>query len=296
LNPRHVIIGTIRGYDYTVLAPFVSSLRNSIFDCDVVFFYADTDSATLQTLRGDGIRLIPIHYPGYGAENRWSRIWPLAKLGARLPLGARTNRAYLTCFTNIATSKFLFALDFLEKNHSMYDAVLLTDVRDVLFQGNPFASAPKAELTAFLEAPTMVFGEDPKCNDPWLVQNYGPWALERLRGHRISCCGTILGTTRGVLTYLRAFQNQIVKLRSLAWGADTSIHNVLINRDLAKLVKVEENLLGAVATLGNVPIDSISFDHQGFLLGPLGNIVPILHQYREKEKQSVFRALKIQMT
>jgi hypothetical protein len=293
---RNAVLGTIRGYDFAQIEPFARSLRRASPATELVLFHNSLDRASRQRLAEDGATLIPIRYNGYGAENRWSRVWPLLRTIANLPVGNHLRKIAYRQVLNIATVRFVCALDFLEQNRSHYDHVLLSDVADVIFQANPFSEHLDGPIVAFLEAPHLIFGSEPRFNDVWIQNIYDADTLSRLSGHRISCCGTVLGSVDGIILYLRAFLEEIRKLRSLAWGADTAIHNVIIREVLNDKVHIAENMEGAVGTLGNESPERLNKSPEGLVRSRSNKIVPILHQYTPEIGRDVLLAQGLSAT
>src|SRR6185369_15575690 len=117
----------------------------------------------------------------------------------------------------------------------------------------------------FLEAPHMKFGDEPM-NDEWIAVNYGATMTEKLKGTRISCCGTVMGTQMGMIDYLEVFIAEIRRLKSVAHGADTSIHNVLVRDVLAKEIAIAENFLHAVGTINPAMMTGLVPDAEGRVL------------------------------
>jgi hypothetical protein len=177
---------------------------------------------------------------------------------------------------NFAFVRYLQALKFLQAHRGKYRLILLTDVRDVIFQDDPFRMSLPADISVFLESSDMKFGFEP-INDAWMQENYGLETKNRLCGERISCCGTVMGTEDGMLRYLRAFVAEIKRLKSVAHGADTSVHNILVREILTDRIAVVENFQNAVGTMG--ALTEFLPDADGHVLGPNGLPVPILHQY-----------------
>src|SRR4029079_15456105 len=70
------------------------------------------------------------------------------------------------------------------------DQILLTDLRDVLFQADPFA-APLSGLEVFLEDSSMRVGEDTH-NRRWIRNLYGEDVVKRIGGCVVSCSGTVI--------------------------------------------------------------------------------------------------------
>jgi hypothetical protein len=164
-------------------------------------------------------------------------------------------------------------------------------VRDVVFQDDPFRDPLPAEIAAYLEAPRMEFGCEPM-NDNWIEVGYGAETLERLKRNRISCCGTVMGTTAGIRCYLEAFVEEVARLKSVAHGADTSVHNVLVRHVLKEHVAVVENFQGSVGTINSDDMASVARDGEGCVLGAGGVRIPVLHQYdRHAELAATLRIL-----
>jgi hypothetical protein len=101
----------------------------------------------------------------------------------------------------------------------------------------------------------------------------------KLRGQRISCCGTVAGTEAGMTGYLRGFAAQIPRLKSVAHGADTSVHNVLVREVLREEIVVVDNFQGAVGTINSDATEGVVFGKEWQVLGPNELPVPVLHQY-----------------
>jgi hypothetical protein len=289
-----LIIGMIRGYDYQQLKPFLDTLARTSYSGKLLLLYNTIDASTIDLLlRRSNTSLLPVAYAGNGAENKWSRTWPwVRRLAKRIP-SVELKHKLVSFFSNIATVRFFYALKYLQAHGDAYDRVLLTDVRDVIFQDDPFREDRGAELSVFLEAPKMIFGQEPLFNDAWILNNYDHSLAQHLQGKRISCCGTVMGTTEGMTRYLELFAEELSNLRSMAWGADTSIHNKIIYGPLLDCVDIRENLIGGIATLGNVMDEDLIFDSEGWLLGDNALPIPVIHQYRPTHIASVYAAFGI---
>lgn len=273
---KNLVLGAIRGYQFSDLAPFVKSLRQTAFDGDVVLLWNTIDDETRRQLEEHDVKLVHFPYRG-GALNSWSRFWPWVKPVVALPISDYARTTIYRNILNLAFVRYIHALDFLQRSAGSYDKVLLTDVRDVVFQADPFRDELPGDVVAFLESPQMTYGEEPM-NDGWIVENYNHQMLQHLVGQRISCCGTIAGSLSGLLKYLQAFNNEIRHLKSVAHGADTSVHNVLIRRNAFHAFEIAENYLSMVGTVGPA-FDEIMIGEDDLVRAPSGRPVPVLHQY-----------------
>ena len=272
----NLVIGAVRGYGFEQLRPFVVSLQRTTFPGDLVLLWNDLSAETLAALHQHGVKLEHFSYRGSGALNSWSRFWPQIGRLLRLPVGNPVRAAVYKKILNLAFVRYLHALDFLEANAGRYRNVLLTDVRDVIFQDNPFRDPLPGEMVAFLESPHMVYGLEPM-NDGWILENYGAEMKAKLQENRISCCGTVMGAVAGMIEYLRAFVSEIVKLKSVEHGADTSVHNVLVRDTLKNQITVIDNFERIVGTVN--PKSELTMGISGLVLGANGQPIPVLHQY-----------------
>ena len=276
-SKRNLVLGAVRGYGFEQLRPFVVSLKRTNFNGDLVLLYNHLNSETLESLQSHGVKLVHFPYRGSGALNSWSRFWPQLQPLLRISPSEGLRRLVYKKILNLAFVRFVHTLEFLESHMGTYQNVLVTDVRDVIFQDNPFRDPLPGEIVAFLEAPHMVFGSEP-LNDSWIKENYSAEILAGLTGRRISCCGTVMGTEEGMIKYLQAFLSEVRTLDSLNHGADTSIHNIIVS-NMKEHVAVVDNLTGAVGTIGANAQTDLRFNDSDLIVQPDGRPVPVLHQY-----------------
>ena len=278
VKKRNLVLGAVRGYNFEQLRPFVVSLQRTAFEGDLVLLWNNLSDETLNSLDKHGVKLVHFSYRGNGALNSWSRFWQAIRPVVRLPIGNLLRRVIYKKILNLAFVRYIHALEFLEASASRYNQVLLTDVRDVIFQDDPFRDPLPGNITAFLEAPHMMFGCEPM-NDDWIKTNYGAEMTEKVSGNRISCCGTVMGTATGIIDYLRVFIAEIMQLKSVAHGADTSVHNVLVHDVLVNKIAIAENFHGAVGTMSRGILTGFLEITNGYVSSPKRLPVPVLHQY-----------------
>lgn len=153
------------------------------------------------------------------------------------------------------------------------EVVMVTDLRDVVFQRDPFAD-PVGELELYLE--DVRIGDD-YFNTRWLRQLYGGRALEGLLGQMVSCSGTVLGTSNGVLAYLTEMTVELSRFRRAMGAHDQAAHNRLLHDGLLPAARVIPNGTGRVLTLG--ARSAFRFDEHGMLLNDDGTVPAVLHQW-----------------
>lgn len=79
-----------------------------------------------------------------------------------------------------------------------------------------------------------------------------------------------------MIRYLEAFIAEIPRLRSVAHGADTSVHNVLLREVLGNNIEVVDNISGPVVTVNS---EAARFQVNRSIVDREGRPVPVLHQY-----------------
>ncbi|MGB9184651.1 MAG: hypothetical protein WCB67_11340 [Solirubrobacteraceae bacterium] len=154
------------------------------------------------------------------------------------------------------------------------DVILLADVRDVLFQSDPF-DIPVESLELFLEDRAMTFATN-AYNREWIRVLYGPAAVKALGDRTVSCSGTVVGRREDVLGYLREMCEAICWRRTPLGSLDQAVHNYLLAQSRFPGVRVVPNGFGRVITVGGM--DHVSRS-QGFVMNTDGTVPAIVHQY-----------------
>jgi hypothetical protein len=152
---------------------------------------------------------------------------------------------------------------------------MVTDIRDVYFQDDPFAHNV-GELEVFLEDDSIRLGSEP-FNRRWLLNLYGPKTARGLESEVASCSGTTLGTGRGMLRYLRAMVNEIELHRRPLGSHDQGVHNFLLRTGRLEPVKIGENGYSPVLTMGMNW--RLKLDSTGRVLNRDGRVPAVIHQY-----------------
>lgn len=249
---RNLILGLAVNYDAEDLAPFVHSLRGSGYTGDVVLWVSSLDETTKTLLKQNDVRTQWYREPDF-------------------------------IFLNISLARFFCYYAFLRamENKGQYaDRILLLDVRDVVFQADPFAAAPEGDLLVYLEDGSMKLGSC-TVNSEWLRDGFGADMLRRLCDRRISCSGSVFGTWNRVLEYLLmmqlvSFECAIEARKTI--GIDQAIHNVLVHCQQIEPLTVVENGIH-VLTMGYVAETEIQITPDNKIMDRHGRLSPILHQY-----------------
>lgn len=249
---RSLVMGLATNYSRKDIAPFVQSLRASGYEDDIVLLVSDLDSKTKEFLVAYNV-----HY-----EYFWEMNF--------LQIDCMLSRNF-SCYSSLCS---------MANRERYFDRIFLIDVRDVVFQENPFSNAPAGEIVVFLEDPRWTLDSCPY-HAYWLRTLFGDDVVDEMRGRRISCAGTVLGTGEGILRYLLLMQlatfECAVEARLLE-GIDQGIHNVLLHRDRLPGVVTVENA-EHVFTMGTVPQENVLITPDRKVADLHGRICPVLHQY-----------------
>ena len=172
-----------------------------------------------------------------------------------------------------ALDRFYRWHDFL-LNDTGIERCLMTDVRDVLFQADPFAGFEEDELR-FFEEPISISANSP--NRSWIQSIYGERQAQELETKSVICCGTIIASRKGALTYLQQFLAEVDRVRPLPWGTDQAVTIKLIYSGAFPQATIVKNGCGEVQTLARQ--ERFVFNARGNLLNADGTKPAIVHQY-----------------
>jgi hypothetical protein len=279
---RHnLVMGAVRGYNFEQLRPFVVSLKRTSFDGDLVLLWNHLSPETLAALRDCGVKLVHFEYRGSGSLNSWSRFWPLLSVVVRLLNGSPFARTILKAILPLQTVRFLHYRDYITTYLGEYQNVLITDVRDVWFQADPF-SGFGGGLLVFEEDDRIQLADEKLHNAAWIEELFGSEALAGIGQFPILCSGTIMGDAKAMIRFLIEFENLLCRARKVATGgSDQGLHNYLCRAILEPWLQVSKNGEGPILTMTPILEAGIDFlvSRTGQVLNANGLPVPVLHQY-----------------
>lgn len=236
-----IVLGYATGYDAHDIAPFVRSLR-AVFAGEVALVVDDRpDVAAL--LAENGVQALSAAVAG-----AWAPHAVMARFAA-------------------------FDRHLAGRPHAR--SVLLTDVRDVVFQNAPFEPTPEG-LEVFLEGDRL---GDHAFNMKYLRAVAGEAMAARLAPAPSVCVGTVMGPREEVVRFCRLVLMLAAIPRSDiggTFGADQAACNLALHLGLLK-ARVNPNF-GRVATIGLTPSESLSFEN-GRVINPDGSVSAIVHQH-----------------
>jgi hypothetical protein len=177
---------------------------------------------------------------------------------------------------HICNLRYFLYHDYLLKRGRDFRNVLITDVRDVMFQRDPFQTALSDAVHVAMENPKIPIGQC-RWTAPWMIQAYGEQTLKQIEGKPLSCSGTTMAPVARMMTYLRAMIGELQLMRSGDAYLDQAAHNVLIHRDGIGPVRRLENFHGPILTVGSEP--SFLLNQANELVNADGSAIAIVHQY-----------------
>jgi len=291
----HLVLGAATSYELAEVMPFVRSLRRTGYAGHVALLVDVLRPESRQALQAMGVELITVTEQ-WRARSRWQG---LRRSAARLQLLASwcgTSRAWgepdptqrrlrrnrsVVPFHHISSGRYFYYYDYLVRQPVRFDRVMLTDVRDVLFQEDPFAFKPPQPLLFFLEGRGQPIGTEPY-NRKWVRQLYGRRVLRSLADQRIVCSGVTIGQGHAILRYLELMCDELAPLTSRMCGRvgrDQGVHNYLIWRNRFPEAALLENGRGPVLTMDIVAFERLRGAPDGALLNDDGSRVAVVHQY-----------------
>ena len=256
-------MGVAKDYCFNDIKPFVLSLRESGYKGHLVLFVTEIDTSISDVADKYGIELII-----------YQEIYPY--------IDNKSENAIPTTFDtelHLVAYRFVIYYLYLLENCGRFANIFLADLRDIVFQKDPFDTAlSNNQLYCFLESQELSLKHDTTHNAQWVVDTLGKEALNEIGDKHISCAGTTLGTYDSILDYLKQMVGYLLTTPS-AFGCDQAIHNYMIHADKLKTLTLIKNGEGSVLTIGRIPHGTIKIDQSGNLLNSNNSIPNTLHQY-----------------
>mgnify|MGYP001549595381 CR=1 FL=1 len=294
-SSRDLVLGLVHGYPAAMARPFLDSLRRVAPHAEVILASSEISAATRDELRARRCTLLPYRYyrarffgrkiwPG---NTRWARLhtryaaWINALPGltaeARLLWRARTVRHFLDPNTR------RFVEFYLALRHVLPDCdrVLLSDIRDVVFQADPFALITEPGILYGLEDASVTIGSH-WANSLWVERVGGATLRDALAPERVSCVGVVLGSGPVIAAYLAlvvdALTSPGINVANFH-GADTGAHNIVVRRRALPNVRFADFENGGIVNLHGLNPASIRWTADDLLSDAHGRPFAVVHQY-----------------
>jgi hypothetical protein len=273
----NLILGTCANYTADQLSPFFLSLKAAGYKGKTVMFVNNVPDETIDFLRRHDCDVVAFshirHFKGAG------RLQQLYALIMRCVFSSNPPRAFRVLaakWWQFASSRYFMYESYIRQAGDELDKIMLTDVRDVLFQRDPFDFHPCDGLCAFQESVPRL--GDNFHNSKWIKESYGRNALDEMQNNPVYCSGVTIGPAADVLSYLEIMNRHLIS-RYASAGYDQGVHNYLIHKGIIKNVTVYQNWSGPVLTVGAMKPDDVPVSSDGLLKNKDGQPVNVVHQY-----------------
>lgn len=285
---KNLIIGAATGYKYDAMKYFFTSLKKINFDGDIAILVSESvDEETKSNLLLHGVKLIFIKDSTISFAKKYgrSRLWKVHYLPHKLLFNLLNNgpdkiyklSRYVKIFHLISGSRYCYYYDYLLANKDKYKHILTTDVRDVVFQADPFAGL-KDEVLNFYEQDESI--EHNFYTSYWIKHAFGKKALAAVKDKKSICSGTTIGSIDRMLDYLEKMiivQAQITGGLTGLGGFDQGVHNYMIYNNYFPDCSVIENPTQEVVTLEDLNTVTLNGDNE--LVNQNNKVIPVVHLY-----------------
>lgn len=274
---KNLIAGTLETYRLEQIKPFFNSLQAANVDADVVVFVSNIDVSVRNWLVDRGVKLVDywrLRIKGIRHLRELFRL-TLGKFSSQYSPGL-LGACYLRLWHCQASRYFMYR-DFLGQVGQNYNCVMLTDIRDVFFQADPFENVTPNKLSVFEETSTVPLGKEP-FNSKWIKTLFGAECFDVMSDFSIICSGVTIGGTDSVVNYLDRMTEYLVRFHEPN-GFDQGVHNYLIRNDLIDQVDIYCYGDGPVLNLGIVSPSTIKRNDAGEVLLQNGEVSSVVHQY-----------------
>jgi hypothetical protein len=153
---------------------------------------------------------------------------------------------------------------------------MLTDIRDVVFQKNPFDYPIDNKVYFFQEDPSEIFLTS-QMNYGWCVYANGIELTNSIIDKNVSCAGIVIGHRPLIIQYLNYMKQRLSNRKDLKWGLDQGIHNEYVHTITNPGMVVSPNSYPYVLTLG--ACKSFKQNSEGLLINDIAEPYYVVHQY-----------------
>jgi hypothetical protein len=274
---RPIVLGIVRSYKVDKLAPFVMSLRRSGYTGDIGFFVDDLPAETLEFFYQQGVTMQPLPVR-YFVQSRRYPIRAVANLApAKFRKRARIelSRYYL----HLIDARWPCYYEFLMRTRGLYSHVMFSDIKDVVFQRNPFDFDWKAAFCSFCTPPNIHIRDEEKTFG-WIKTGFGEAEARKLKDKRVVGCGVTFAEINAAIDYVEQMCEEFVRINARGL-VDQGVHNYLIHNGKLPSTYIYEYDETPVLHIGQMSAKDLSTDEQGRALNGSGKIANVVHQYAE---------------
>lgn len=241
---KNLVLTLGTNYKLYQIESFFKSLRSAGYKGDIVLFYNNLGRSVLKKLRSYGVNLIKFN-----------------------------KNVFVKKRIHLMNYRFKLFHDFLVGSKDVYNKVLITDLRDVVFQKDPFDYPDYSKINYFYEDRKI---RDSNINSYVVKQASNVQTYNKISQKNIICAGTTIGNSREIINYLKIMSKKLTESRI---PIDQGYHNIIFHTKKISGSKGFFNYYGPVLTLSDLKINKEDMDQKGRLINKDRSIINIVHQY-----------------
>ena len=230
MKKQNLIFGILLDLSYYDFEPFMVSFKKNFSD--------------------DNVKLI-VH--ASDKISKWTRKQLIDQNVEIINIPTDTNNKYF------GFVRFNLIEQYLHEHRGEYGQVLMTDMRDVIIQGNPFEIYEQYKSYLVYSTEYFKIKEQPD-NSQWIIRNFGKDVFEEVKENHVACAGTLMGTADAMETALHEMNALLIKDSFNNHGADQATLNYFIYTKKFPIDVIIENDInnGVICTNGylETPIEN----------------------------------------
>jgi len=194
---KDLIIGAFKNYNYNQIKPWIESINQSGFQGDKVLIALNAPQETVKQVEDAGFKVIQ-------------------------PSSTGNMMFHMERFIHIYT--------YLIHNHQNYRYVITTDVRDVVFQGNPseYLETVLTNTGPYIVASSEAIQiKNEKWNHDNILTCFGQFFLDQVSEQPVYNVGTLAGYSEHIRDLCAMLFQMSVNRAD--WVADQAAYNILLN-------------------------------------------------------------------
>lgn len=285
----NLVLGAATRYRPEELRLFLDTFERCVPSATLVLLVAPENTALADHVSSRGHEVHLWRRPAWMGDRLYAwrflpRLRPLHALPAllcRLPGCERAAWRLSREFQHAVVARFDHCRDVLDGRPDVPERVLLTDVRDVVFQADPFEKVEPGRVHLFQENEAVTHAKD-GASRSWIEALVGVRRAEAILPRPLVCAGAIIGDhapVRRLMDDLCAFMIRRSHRTAGLFGPDQAALNWLYWNGLLRDVVLRPSFEGAISHLNLEDPASFRFDAAGRLLNRDGSPVPLLHQF-----------------
>ncbi|PXV57024.1 hypothetical protein SAMN04487785_109148 [Dyella jiangningensis] len=279
----NLVLGMATGYAAKDLRPFVQSLAMTGFQGRLALFVYKDQCEPIRAMAQTHAPSLELDLVVVDGIRRYAKFWRscFKRLFAMMPAEASPAlKRRMLRFQGMPHITRHFHYDDYLRTHPGFDHVMLTDVRDVVFQAEPFERY-EGGLSVGMEIESLTLAGE-SYNRKWILGAYGEDMLQRIGARQISCAGVVIGDARSMREYIDKMLAEIMRLPfriTKTANYDQAHHNKLLYCDELSMPRLCQPLSSRIATVGCMQPADFSLSPDGLLLNEDRQVAPIVHQY-----------------